>query len=322
MRAVMFNEYGSADQLKLEDVPKPSPKSNEVLIKIKAVSLNYSDWHMLKGDPYIVRLWSGLRKPKYPILGVDVSGIVESVGEQVKEFKIGDEVFGNVSENGLGGLAEYTCTTEETLVLKPQNISFEEAASVPQAALVGLQSIKEKAHLIAGQKVLINGASGGVGTFAVQIAKAFGGQVTAVCSTQNMELVKSIGADQVIDYTKEDFTQNGQEYDLIVAANGHHSIYEYQGSLSPTGTLVATGGSMTQIFQSMLLGPLITMFNGQKIRNLYSSSSKKNLLILSELLESKKVIPVIDKQYTLDETIDAFKYCDQGHAKGKVVIKI
>ncbi len=219
---------------------------------------------MLKGDPYIVRLWSGLRKPKYPILGVDVSGIVEAVGDQIKEFKIGDEVFGNVSENGLGGLAEYTCTTEDTLVLKPENISFEEAASVPQAALVGLQSLKEKANITHGQKVLINGASGGVGTFAVQIAKAFGGNVTAICSTQNIELVKSIGADQVIDYKQEDFTQNGELYDLIIAANGHHSIYEYKGSLTPSGTLVATGGSLTQIFQSMLLGPLVTLFNKQK----------------------------------------------------------
>jgi NADPH:quinone reductase-like Zn-dependent oxidoreductase len=257
MKAIVYTEYGPPDVLQLKEVEKPTPKDNEVLIKVHAASVNYSDWAFVRGEPFMVRLMgSGLLKPKNTILGADIAGRVEAVGRSVKQFQPGDEVFGDLSECGWGGFAEYVSVPENALTLKPANMTFEEAAAVPQAALVALQGLRDKGQIQPGQKVLINGASGGIGTFAVQIAKSFGAEVTGVCSTRNLDMVRSIGADHVIDYTQEDFTQNGQRYDLILAAGGYRSIFDYKRALSPKGIYVSTGGSMAQTFQAMLLGPV------------------------------------------------------------------
>src|SRR5215212_3158500 len=243
MKAIVNTTYGSPDVLQFKDVEKPSPTDDEVLIKVLAASVNAADLHFLRADPFLIRFMSGLLKPKTTILGADIAGRVEAVGKNVTQFKPGDEVFGDISGCGWGGFAEYVCAGEDALVLKPANITFEQAAAVPMAAVTALQGLRSKGQIQLGQKVLVNGASGGVGTFAVQIAKSFGAEVTAVCSTRNLDLVRSIGADHVIDYTKEDFTRNGQRYDLILAANGYQPISAYKRALSPAGIYVTTGGS-------------------------------------------------------------------------------
>ena len=268
----------------------------------------------------MARLWSGLLKPKYKIPGNDIAGRVEAVGRNVKQFQPGDEVFGDISGCGWGGFAEYVSVCEHALVLKPANISFEEAAAVPEAAVVALQGLRDKGQIQPGQKVLINGASGGIGTFAVQIAKSFGAEVTGVCSTRNLDMVRSIGADHVIDYIQEDFTQNGQRYDLILATSGYRSIFDYKRALSPQGIYVVTGGSMAQIFQGMLLGPWISMTGSKKMGNLASKSNKEDLVFIKELLEAGKIVPVIDRHYPLSEVAEALRYYGEGHARGKVVI--
>ena len=259
MKAMVYHTYGSPDVLKLEEVQKPVPQDDEVLVQVHATSVNAGDWHLLRAKPFLMRFMGfGLLKPKHTILGSDIAGRVEVVGRNVTQFQSGDEVFGNTAKSGFGGFAEYVAVPENALVLKPTNISFEEAAAVPQAALTALQGLRDKGHIQKGQKVLINGASGGIGTFAVQLAKAFGADVTAVCSTRNVDIVRSIGADHVIDYTQEDFTKNGQRYDLILAVNGYHSISAYKRALHPEGVYVMTGGSNAQLFQAMLLGPLVS----------------------------------------------------------------
>jgi len=321
MKAIVCTKYGSPDVLQLKEVAKPTPKDNEVLVKVHAASVNAADWGLLRGKPFLVRLMEfGPLKPKNKMLGADVGGRVEAVGRNVKQFQPGDEVFGDISACGWGGFAEYVSVPENALALKPANISFEEAAAVPLAAVTALQGIRDKGQIQPGQKVLINGASGGVGTFAVQIAKSFGAEVTAVCSTRNLDMARSIGADQVIDYTQEDFTQNGQRYDLIIAANGYHSISDYKRALSPEGIYVCTGGSMAQIFQSMLLGPWMSMTGSKKMGNLAAKSNKKDLAFMKELLEAGKVVPVIDRRYPLSEVAEALGYLGEGHAQGKVVI--
>jgi NADPH:quinone reductase-like Zn-dependent oxidoreductase len=317
MKAIVYHNYGSPDVVKLEEVEKPAPQDNEVLVKVYAASVNAADWHIMRGKPYFMRLMGfGLLKPKYKILGTDIAGRVEAVGRNVKQFQPGDEVFGNIR----GGFAEYVCASEDALVLKPANISFEEAAAVPIAAVTALQGLRDKGQIQPGQKVLINGASGGVGTFAVQIAKAFGAEVTAVCSTRNVDLMRSIGADHVIDYTREDFTQNGQGYDLILAANGYHSLSDYQRVLSPKGTYVMTGGSMAQLYQAILLGPWISMTGRKKMGNLMAKINQKDLVCMKELLEAGKVVPVIERRYPLSQVAEALRYVEGGHARGKVVI--
>ncbi|RPJ23940.1 MAG: NAD(P)-dependent alcohol dehydrogenase [Chloroflexi bacterium] len=322
MKAIVYTEYGSPDVLELKEVVKPTPKDNEVLVKVYAVSANAADLHLLRADPFLIRLSSGLLKPKNEILGSDIAGRVEAVGENVKEFKLGDEVFGDISAGGWGGFAEYVCACEDALVLKPANLSFEEAAAVPMAAVTALQGLRGKGQIQSGQKVLINGASGGVGMFAVQIAKAFGAEVTAVCSTRNLDIVRSIGADHVIDYTKEDFTQNGHRYDLILAANGYHSISDYKRVLTPKGIYVTTGGSMAQMSQAMLQGRWISMTGSNKMGNLLARPNKQDLAFIKELLEAGKVKPVIDRCYSLSEVPDAIRYLEEGHAQGKVVITV
>jgi NADPH:quinone reductase-like Zn-dependent oxidoreductase len=319
MKAIVYYNYGSPDVLKLEEVEKPTPKEDEVLVNIHAASLNAGDWAMLIGEPFYLRLAWGLPKPKYKILGLDIAGRVEAVGRNVKQFQPGDEVFG---ESGIGAFTEYRCVTEDKLAIKPANSSFEEAATVPEAAVVALQGLRDKGQIQPGQKVLINGASGGIGTFAVQIAKSFGAEVTAVCSTRHLDMARSIGADRVIDYTEEDFTRSEQRYDLILAVNGYRPISDYKRALRPEGIYVCTGGSLAQIFQSILLGPLMSRTGSKKMGNSPRKPNKKDLVLMKELLEAGKVVPVIDRRYPLSEVPEALRYLGEGHARGKVVITV
>ncbi len=320
MKAIVCTKYGSPDVLKFEEVQKPVPGDDEVLIKIHAAATNAGDWHLMRANPFLIRLMFGLLKPKHEILGTDVAGSIEAVGKNVTQFQPGDEVFGDMSGSGFGAFAEYVCAPENRIARKSTDVTFENAAAVPSAAVTALQALRDYGQIQAGQKVLINGASGGVGMFAVQIAKAFGAEVTGVCSTRNLETVRSIGADHVIDYTKEDFTQNGQQYDLILAANGYHPISDYRRALSPTGTYVMTGGSTAQMFEVMLLGPWITMRGSQKMGNMLVKSTQKDLVFLQELMDAGKIVPVIDRRYPLSEVADAIRYLEEGHAKGKVII--
>ena len=323
MKAMVNTEYGSPDVLHLKELAKPSPKDDEVLVKVHAASVNAADWHLLRADPFLVRLMvGGLLKPKITILGADIAGRVEAVGGNVKEFHPGDEVFGDISACGWGGFAEYVCARENALVMKPANITFEQAAAVPLAGVTALQGLRDYGQIRPGQKVLINGASGGVGTFAVQIARSFGAEVTAVCSTRNVDMAHSLGADHVIDYTREDFTRSGQCYDLILAANGYHPISDYKRALSPDGIYVMAGGSMPQMFQAMLLGPWISRNSEQKMVHFLAKPNKKDLTFIKELLETGKVKPVIDGCYPLSEVAGAFRYMEEEHARGKVVIAV
>ncbi|MGI8650144.1 MAG: NAD(P)-dependent alcohol dehydrogenase [Rubrobacter sp.] len=322
MKAIVCRKYGSPDVLHLEEVEKPTPGENEVLVRVHSASVNAADWHILRADPFLIRLAMGLLKPKHEILGADVAGRVEAVGKNVTRFQPGDEVFGDLSGCGFGGFAEYVCASEDALALKPANVSFEEAAAAPLAAFTALQGLRDKGQVQPGQKVLINGASGGVGTFAVQIAKSFGAEVTGVCSTGKMDMVRSIGANHAIDYTQEDFTKNGRRYDLILAANGYHPISDYKRALSPEGIYVMVGGSGAQMYQAMLLGPLASMAGSKKMGNLLAKPNKKDLALLAELLEIGNVKPVIDRRYPLAEVPEAIRYLEEGHARGKVVITV
>jgi NADPH:quinone reductase-like Zn-dependent oxidoreductase len=323
MKAIVYHTYGSPDVLELQEVAKPVPRDDEVLIKVYAAAANAADWHLLRGKPFLVRLVvGGLLKPKHHVLGADVAGRVEAVGRDVTQFQPGDEVFGNLSESGWGGFAEYACAREDALVLKPANVTFEEVAAVPTAALTALQALRDKGRIQPGQQVLIFGASGGVGMFAVQLAKAFGAEVTAVCSTRSVELVRSLGADHIIDYTHEDFTKNGQRYDLILAANGYHPIWAYQRALRPAGRYVMSGGAMAQMYQAMLLGPVLSMSGGKKMGNMLMKLNTKDLVCMKELLEGGKIVSVIDRRYPLDETAEAIRYVEEGHARGKVVVMV
>jgi len=320
MKAIVCTKYGTPDVLQLKEVEKRTPKDDEVLVKVHAASVNILDLGRMRGPLLVRLLGGGLLEPKNKILGADVAGRVEAVGSNVKQFHPGDEVFGDISA---GGFAEYVCAAEKFLVLKPANISFEAAAAVPVVAFTALQGLRDKGQIQPGQKVLINGASGGVGTFAVQIAKSFGAEVTAVCSSRNMEMARSIGADQVIDYTKEDFTQNGQQYDLILAANGYHPISAYKRALTPKGIYVAAGGSLAQVFESLLLGPLNSRTGGQKMGFMgIAKINQQDLVFIKGLLEASKVVPVIDRRYPLSETAEALRYLGEGHARGKVVITV
>ena len=319
MKAILYTEYGPPDVLRIKEIEKPAPTEKQILVKVHAASVNALEWRGFTMSPLILRIMGGLRKPRDPKMGVDVAGTVEAVGESVTEFKPGDEVFGVAP----GSFAEYVCNGESKFALKPANISFEQAAAVPVAAFTALQGLRDKGQIQPGQKVLIDGASGGVGTFAVQIAKSFGAEVTAVCRTRNLDMARSIGADHAIDYTREDFTKSGRRYDLILAVNGHHPIGDYRKALSPTGICIVAGGSFSQILQALLLGPLISQLGSKKIRFMgIATTPKKDLLILKELLETGKIVPIIDKSYPLSETAEAIKYLMNEHARGKVVIEI
>ena len=326
MKAVVYTNYGSPDVLEIREIKKPVPNDDQVLIKVQAASINPLDWHFMEGTPYIMRaMGTGLRKPKDPRLGVDMAGQIEAVGKNVTQFKPGDEVFGGKN----GAFAEYVCArADRPVILKPANITFEQAASVPIAAITALQGLRDKGHVQPGQKVLINGASGGVGTFAVQIAKSFGADVTGVCSTRNLDLVRSIGADHVIDYTKEDFTTGEQRYDVILDNVGTQPLAGFRRVLVPKGICVMIGGGGPN--DAGLIGPLarpvkallLSPFISQKMGMMMAELNKKDLTVLSDLMQSGKVTPVIDRTYPLSQIAEAIRYLEQGHARGKVVITV
>ncbi len=320
MKAIVCTQYGSPDILRLKEVEKPAPKDDEVLVTIHAASANPLDWHLMRGSPFLARLGGGLRKPKDPRLGVDIAGRVEAVGNNVTRFLPGNEVFGTVK----GGFAEYVCAREDRLALKPTNISFEEAAAAPVVAFTALQGLRDKGKIQHGQKVLVNGASGGVGTFAVQIAKSFGTEVTGVCSTRNLDMVRSIGADHVIDYTREDFTKNGQRYDQIYDAVGNRSVSDYKRALRPQGICVIAGFStLSRLFEHVVLGSLLSTTGNKRIGLMgLAKPNQKDLVFVKELLEAGKVVPVIDRRYPLSETAEAIRYLEGRHAQGKVIITV
>ena len=321
MKAVVYTKYGPPDVLEVIETDKPIPGDAEVLVKIRAAALNPLDWHFMRGDPYLFRAMSGLRKPKDVRLGRDFSGVVETVGANVTEFRPGDNVFGATD----GAFAEYACIKEKDLAVKPANITFEQAAAVPIAGLTALQALRDKGNVRPGQTVLINGAAGGVGTFAVQIAKAFGAEVAGVCSTKNVDMVRGIGADAVVDYTKDDFTKSGNHYDVIIDCVGNHTLSEFRQAMSPQGIYVPVGGSvdpwMLGFFADLFKTLVMSRFISQTVVVFFIAKvSKDDLRVLSELIETGKVTPVIDKQYPLDDVADAIRYLETGHARGKVVL--
>ncbi len=320
MKAIVRETYGPPDVLRLGDVPAPTVGDAGVLVRVHAASANAGDWHLLRGTPLPFRLVAGLIKPKYKIIGNDIAGTVEAVGRNVTQFKAGDAVFGEVSRCGFGAYAEYVVARENALALKPANLSFEEAASIPTSGCTALQGLR-KGNIQPGQKVLIHGAAGGVGTFAVQIAKAWGAEVTGVCATKNAEMIRSIGADHVLDYTREDFANSGQKFNLILAVNGDRSIWDYRRTLTPNGRYVMTGGSNRQLRDTLLLGPLRST-GGQKLGNLLAKPNQSGLLVLKELVEAGKVRPVIERCYQLSEVPEAIRHLETGHASGKLVVAI
>ena len=322
MKAIVYKKYGSPDVLELQKVVKPTPQDHEVLVKVQAASVNPYDWHFMRGEPYFMRLFVGLRTPKRTGLGVDYAGQVEAVGKGVTRFQPGDNLFGMCN----GAFAEYLCVPESEAVLKPTNLTFEQAAAVPLAALTALQGLRDSGHLQPGQSVLIIGASGGVGTFAVQIAKEMGAHVTGVCSTQNLDLVRSLGADQVIDYTQEEFAQRGQKYDLIFQLGGMHSPAHCKRALTPKGRLVLSSGDsdgrwigpIDRIIKAAMLSPFVS----QTLGSLDTKRSQKDLEYLKELIEAGKLTPVIDQMRSLSEVPEAIGYVEKGHTRGKVVITL
>jgi len=323
MKAMFCPRYGSPDVLQLQEVEKPTPQAGEVLIKIHAASLNSRDFRLLRANPFIMRfMLGGFFRPKINIFGGDFAGVIEAIGQGVTQFHPGDEVFGYMPhETRRGTLAEYVCAVEKLVALKPANLTFQQAAAVPLAAVTALQGLRNRGNLQPGQKVLIHGASGGVGTYAVQIARALGAEVTAICSTRNLALMRSLGADHIIDYKKEDFTQNGWQYDLILAVNGYRPISDYLSVLKPGGSYVVAGGSLRQLIQA---GTREKQGEnaGWKIHVLTIEQDQQDLVFLKELIETGKVVPVIDASYPLSRTADAFRYCEKEHARGKVVITV
>jgi NADPH:quinone reductase-like Zn-dependent oxidoreductase len=320
VKAVVYTEYGPPDVLQFKEVAKPTPTDDEVLIKVQAVSVNRSDWEGLIGKPIYARM-GGLRKPRRQILGSDIAGRVEAVGRNIEQFQPGDEVFGDIMWH-MGGFAEYVCVRERALALKPASMTLEQVAAIPQAAVIALQGIRDKGEVQPGQKVLINGAGGGTGTFAVQLAKLYGAEVTGVDNTGKLDFMRSLGADHVIDYTQEDFTKNGKQYDLILDVIAHRSVFAYKRALKPNGSYFAVGGSVATFFQILLLGPLIRRATGKKIRVLIVQPNLKDMLHITELYEAGKVVPVIDKRYPLSEVPEALRCLGEGRAKGKVVITV
>jgi len=324
MKAIVYCDYGSPNVLKLIDIAKPVPNDNQLLVKVHAAAVNPYDWHFIRGTPYIMRLGVGLRKPKNPRLGVDFAGKVEATGKNVTRFKPGDEVFGGKT----GAFAEYVCVSEKGVALKPPNITFEQAGAVEIAGLTALQAVRDRAKAHPGQKILINGASGGVGTFAVQIAKSFGADVTGVCSTRNVDLVRSLGADHVIDYTKEDFTKGAQRYDVILDNVGNQPLLSMRRALVPHGKYIMIGGG--GIADQGLLGPMarplkamvLSPFISQEMGMMMSDPTQKDMIQIADLMQAGKVTPVIDRRYTLSQVPEAIGYLEQGHARGKVVIEM
>lgn len=325
MKAAVCTRYGPADVLHIADVAQPVPQDNELLVRVRAASLNPADRHLMRGS-YLLRAMTGLRKPKDPRVGSDLAGQVEAVGRSVTRFRPGDEVFGACR----GAFAEYVCAREEKLALKPANLTFEQAAAVPVAGVTALQGLRDKGRIQPGQKVLINGAAGGVGTFAVQIAKSFGADVTGVCSTGNVDLVRSIGADHVMDYTREDFARSEQRYDLMLDNVGNRSLRDCRRVLVPRGILLLNGGGSLGQSEGRWTGPLtrsmaalvLSPFVSQKVLMFLASINRRDLDVLKELMEAGKVTPVIDRRYPLHEVSAAFRYLEQGHARGKIILTL
>jgi NADPH:quinone reductase-like Zn-dependent oxidoreductase len=320
MKAIVYTKYGPPEVLQLKEVAKPTPTDDEVLIKVQAVSVNRSDWEGLIGKPLYAPI-GGLLKPRRQILGSDIAGRVEMVGKNTRRFQPGDEVFG-LLEGYKGGFAAYVCTRESTLALKPASMTFEEVAAIPQAAVIALQGIRDKGQVQPGQKVLISGAGGGAGTFAVQLAKLYGAEVTGVDNTGKLDFMRSLGADHVIDYTREDFTKNGKQYDLILDVVAHRSVFAYKRALRSNGSYFLAGGSVATIFQILLLGPWIRGTTGKKIRILAVQPNLKDMVYITELYEAGRVVPVIDRRYPLSEIPEALRYLGEGRTKGKVVITV
>lgn len=321
MKAMVYRRYGSPDVLQLHEVPKPAVKDGDVLVRVHAAALNPLDWHLLRGKPYIVRPTSGWRTPKRNVPGVDVAGVVEAVGREVTQLKPGDEVFGEKSR----ACAEYVCGPEKLFVHRPANLTLAQAAAVPVGAVTALQSLREKGNVQRGQKVLVNGASGGVGTFTVQLARMFGAEVTGVCSTPNVELVRSLGAEHVIDYTREDFTRSRNRYDLVIDNAGNHSLLSMRRVLTPTGTLVLVGaskGNWVGPITRILGAQQLSRFGDRKIVGMLTDIAREDLLFVKELIEAGTITPVIDRTYPLSETADALRYLETMRARGKVVITV
>lgn len=322
MKAIVLTKYGAPDVLQLKEVAKPTPKDNEVLIKIHAASVNDWDWGLTRGKPFYIRLLCGLRTPKFNIPGVDIAGQVEAVGKNVKTFQPGDEVYGDLSECGFGGFAEYVCAHENALALKPARMTFVEAAAIPHAACLAVQGLRDVGQLLPGQKLLMNGAGGGVGTLGVQIAKCMGvEEVTGVDSASKLEMMRSIGFEQVIDYRQEDFTKNGQSYDLILDTKTNRSMFDYARALTHNGMYVTVGGATPRLLQAVLLGPLVRRFSKKNIR-VVALKSNKNLEYMNGLFESGKVRPVIDGPYKFNEVPKAIQHFGEGNHTGKVVIAV
>jgi NADPH:quinone reductase-like Zn-dependent oxidoreductase len=321
MKAIVIDHYGPPQDLRLAEFPTPEPRPGEVLVRVRASSVNAADWHLMRADPFLIRLMFGLRRPRFRILGADVAGEVLAVGPGVTQFKPGDAVFGCLSGGAWGAFAEYVCAPAAALALKPGRCSFEQAAASPLAGMTALQALQSSGGLRPGQTALINGASGGVGTFAVQIAKAMGAEVTAVCSTRNLELARSIGADHAIDYSQADFTQQAGRYDFILGANGYHPIAAYRRALTPTGRYVMAGGAGRQMTEAMLLGPWLSR-GGRRMGQVMMKPSAAGLETLRRMLESGQVVPVIDRSYPLAQVPAAIAYLEEGHARGKVVITL
>jgi NADPH:quinone reductase-like Zn-dependent oxidoreductase len=320
MKAIVYTEYGTPDVLQLKEVPRPAPQDHEVLIKIRAVSLNGSDREGLIGKPLYARI-GGLRRPGNPILGSDIAGRVEVAGKAITMFKAGDEVFGEIPGYH-GGLAEYACAPESTLMHKPVNLTFAQAAAIPQGGVIAWQAICNKGQVQPGQQVLVNGAGGSAGCFAVQLAKLSGAEVTGVDNTEKLDFMRSLGADHVIDHTRTDFTRTGKQYDLILDVIGHRSVFDYQRALKPNGTCFFVGGSVATLLQILLLGPLIRRVRSKNIRVLAVPQNAKDLMAVTELFEAGNIRPVIDREYSLSETAEAFRCLAEGRARGKIVITI
>ena len=323
MKAICQTRYGSPEVLSLETVTKPSPKANEVLVHIRATSVHAGDWHLMRGSPFLIRLvFGGLLKPKITTIGTDMAGTVAAVGDRVTQFKPGDEVFGDLSESGFGAWAEYAAAPVTALAPKPANLSFEQAATVPVSALAALQALRDVGQVQPGQRILINGASGGVGHFAIQLAKAFGTEVTAVCSAAKAGMVSALGANQIIDYNQQDCTQTNQPYDLILDAAAYRSARDFLPALTPTGTYVVVGGSTVRLFQAMLLDSWFTRGGNRQIKCLTSSPNQTDLLTIKDLIKAGKLTPSIDCQYSLSQIPDAVRHLEARQVQGKVAISI
>jgi NADPH:quinone reductase-like Zn-dependent oxidoreductase len=322
MKAIVSTKYGGPEVLQLKELPRPEPKGNEVQIRVVCAGVNAGDWHLMRGDPFLVRLMFGLRKLKFPILGSDVAGIVERVGPQVTKFSVGESVFGDISQTGFGAYSEFVCAPEDVLVHKPEQVSFEKAAATPVSGVTALQALRDIGHIQTGEHVLINGASGGVGSFAVQIARSKGADVTAVCSSRKWEYVKGLKPTHMINYQTEDFTRSGKKYDIILAANGYHPLRRYARCLNKKGRYVMVGGKFKQMMEAMILGPLFTKKEGKQFRTTMASANHDDLLILKSMLEKGSLKPTIDRTFPLEEVPEAISYLEQGAVSGKVVIKL